>query len=626
VSGAGEPTTKATPLVRAFLVVLVLASAGAFVLTQSLKRSQPVVERVFFPRYISPDGDGRKDRVSVRFDLPKSDQVTVSIVDEHGKEIRRLADDERLGKGTHSFDWNGRTDSGERAPDGDYRLRILLREEGRGLTASRSLVLDTTPPRPRILAVTPGEIAPGSGGRRGRVRIRFEGPSDPAPEFRVYRTDGPRVREVHRFKGTRFRRIAIWDGTIAGRPAPDGNYAFAVVVRDRALVPGSAPAKLPPTRAEARPETGVTVANVTVGAPLEPVRAGKVASFEVGPAPREVVWELGPLGGGTVLRRGTADARRDRYRDTERNRTGTRVSLRVPADARSGLYLLRVRAGGHQGIAPLVVRGATNGTRRGPGRVLVVLPTISWQGATPVDDDQDGFADTLDNSDSVLLDRPLAFGRLPAGFAQNVGPLLRFLGRERFGYDLTTDVALARSGGKGLRDHAGTIFAGSERWVPPKLNDRFKEYVEAGGRVASFGTEAFLRSVELRGDELSDPLGPRRENTFGEETSPLVTPPAPLVVTRDEIDMFDAADRFVGEFTRFEQSEARTRRAKLQAAAGRERRTPAFVSYGLGFGNVTRVGAPGWSTLLAEERQAVEVIRVTRRILRLLSRVPFRER
>ena len=619
-STAPPARSKATPLALGFFAVLVVVTAGAFVVTQALKGSDPVVERVFFAKYLSPNGDGFKDTVDIRFDLPQGDDATVSIVDEDGKEVRRLATDRHLRKGTHKFRWDGRNDDGDRAPDGDYRLRVLLNEEGRGLTAARALVLDTTPPRPRLIAATPAEIAPGAPSPRGRVRIRFSGPSDPAPEFRVYRTDDGPVREVARFDGTRFRRIAFWDGKIDGKPAPDGIYAFGVVVRDRAFVAGSAPPRLPPTRAEARPETGSSVRRVTIEGPLEPVRAGKVARFTIGPALRPVRWSVAPFTGGPLVRRGLTEGKGTEFVDKRRNRRGTKVSFRVPQQAKSGLYLLRVTTGGAKGVAPLVVRGRTNGTRPGPGRILVVLPTISWQGATRVDDNGDGFAETLYDSPEVRLQRPLAGARLPLSTRENLGPLLRFLAREKVAYDLTTDVALARSGGEGLRDHSGVILAGSERWITPTLDNRFKEYVEGGGRIANFGADSLKRTVKLEKGLLRDPVGPRIEDTFGEQTENERTPAAPLVVSKDEIDMFRAADRFVGEFTRIEQSVRRAKRAKLKAAAGREKGKPAFVAYDLGFGLVVRTGAPGWSTLLAEDRQNTEVIHVTRRILRLLSR------
>ena len=65
----------AVPLRRAsalMFAALLVATGAAFFVTQRLKRSTPIVERVFFYQWISPNGDGRKDSVTVRFDLPKA--------------------------------------------------------------------------------------------------------------------------------------------------------------------------------------------------------------------------------------------------------------------------------------------------------------------------------------------------------------------------------------------------------------------------------------------------------------------------------------------------------------------------------------------------------------------------
>ena len=94
-------------------------------------------------------------------------------------------------------------------------------------------------------------------------------------------------------------------------------------------------------------------------------------------------------------------------------------------------------------------------TRRAAGRPrpLVVLPTLTWQGLNPIDDDFDGFADTLETSRSVKLNRPLVRGELPRGFVTEVAPLLRFLdrtyaavpaGSERRHVDAALDSLLAR--------------------------------------------------------------------------------------------------------------------------------------------------------------------------------------
>ena len=41
--------------------LLVVATAAAFFVTQRLKRETPVVKRISFGAYVSPNGDGRKD-------------------------------------------------------------------------------------------------------------------------------------------------------------------------------------------------------------------------------------------------------------------------------------------------------------------------------------------------------------------------------------------------------------------------------------------------------------------------------------------------------------------------------------------------------------------------------------
>jgi flagellar hook assembly protein FlgD len=600
----------ASLLVRAVFALLVAATVAAFFVTQRLKRSSPVVERVFFAQQVSPNGDGRKDSVILRFDLPEPDRVTVEVVDARGDAVRTLADDAPRGQDgarirwsgeTARVRWDGRTDAGLVAPDGIYRLRVTLREEGRSVTAPRELTLDTRPPRPAIVAVTPPTIVPGLAGRRGRVRIRFRGPQDPAPEFRVWRTDaaGP-PREVARFSGPRFRETAEWDGTTrGGGQAHDGVYAFSVTVEDHAGNRGHHPRTLPPTRGAAGRRSGASVRYLTAAGPLVPVAAGGVARIEVGPVPRRLRWNLARVGTQRLLRRGRAG--------------GMAFGVRIPADARTGLYLLRVQAGGRRAAVPLAVR------RPGEARrVLLVLPAISWQGANEVDDDRDGFADTLDDSVAVALARPFAGGRPPAGFDELVSPLLRYLDRNRLSYDLTTDLALARATGPAIDDARGVLFAGSERWLTERLDLALREYVDRGGRVASFGTDAFRRRVEITPQLLADPSAPEPRNVFGEATAPAaIDEPAPMTVTGDRLGVFAGTDGFIGLFDAFEQSRARPEGSRLVAAAGRPGQAPAFVAYRLGAGLVIRAGSPQWA---AQVFSRPEVGRVTEETWRLLAR------
>ncbi len=58
------------PLVRAVFAVLVVATIGAFFLTQQLKGDFPLVVRFATqPAHFSPNGDGYRDTTRVGFEL-----------------------------------------------------------------------------------------------------------------------------------------------------------------------------------------------------------------------------------------------------------------------------------------------------------------------------------------------------------------------------------------------------------------------------------------------------------------------------------------------------------------------------------------------------------------------------
>lgn len=600
----------AAPLVRVLFALLVLGTIAAFVVTQQLKSEFPLVIRfAAAPADFSPNDDRFRDRSEVGFDLSEPAKVSFVIVDSEANEVRRLVDGRRLaGDAKHRFYWDGRDDEGRLLPDGDYGMRVVRRDEGRVINAIKEITVDTTPPRPHITSARPGVIAPGEPGQSARVRIRYRGPRNEAPEFRIFRTDGGPPRVVARFRGDR-SRSAVWRGSVRGRPAAEGNYAFTVTVRDRAGNLGVAPAEIPGART-ARRGTGVAVRRMTLRGPLGVVPAGALARLELGPYERSFDFALGRLGARRPVRRG--------------ERIGGRFRVRIPRRAKTGVYVVRVRARGRRAQWPIAVAGLPQ-TRRAARRArpLVVLPALTWQGANPFDDDLDGFADTLDVAQAagrVRLDRPLARGRLPRGFGSQVSPFLRFLDREKLAYDLTTDLALARGEGPALGNAPGVAFAGSARWLPAKLGRRLRRYVEGGGRVVSFGADAFRRPVRVSGTDAESAGPPRAENVFGERTKQLLrTDPAPLAVEQDELGLFGGADRFVGEFTVFEPSAALPGDQEPLTAAGRDPGEPALVAYRLGKGTVLRAGTPQWAAELSAGRLSVEVPRATRRIWRLLA-------
>ncbi|NLT07713.1 MAG: hypothetical protein GXY03_15595 [Solirubrobacterales bacterium] len=655
---------QSSRLVRAVFALIVLATVGAFAVTQVLKTELPVVLRFAVkPIYFSPNGDGARDSTEIGFDLTEPAEVSFSIVDEDGNVVRQLFSDRQLaGDAKHRFRWAGRDDDGNIVPDGTYRMVVDRRKEGRRAQSYKEIHVETEPPKVALRATTPGVVDPSSG-EPVAVTVRYRGPKTRGPEFRVWRTDDGDPYVVRRFRGDN-RRRGVWNGTVGdGSYAPDGDYALQVRVRDRAGNVGLSPAEVTPRRA--RPGTGVAVRRLTLEGPGGVVTAGSVAKLDIGPAARRHRWRLTRLGSGAAIKQGSGN--------------GDRLRIRMPDDARTGVYVVSVtvstavpgaadgkaRRAGRRGRkrsdrpAPRT-RPVTTGSALAPGgerdpatipqppgqpaeltarwplvvaglpprgvpadrpRPLLVLPAITWQGLNRFDSDLDGFADTLAAGDAIPADRPYAGGRLPARLTRESAPLLDFLDRARQAYDLTTDLALARGEGPALGNAPGVAIGGSAIWLTRGLRDRLlAEVAEQGKPVAVFGGESLRRSVALDGDRLRDPSPPRPDDLFGERTRPeRVDPPAPLAVERDELDLFTAVDALFGSFSRIERSVALPDGAELLSAAGREAGEPAFVGYALGDGTVIRVGSPQWTDLLAESALDVEVPRVTRRIWQLLG-------
>lgn len=612
---------QSSRLVRAVFGLLAIATTTAFVVTQSLKTEFPVVLRFAVkPIAFSPNGDGVRDETTVGFDLTERAEVSFSIVDVNGAPVRELLDEVELaGDAKHRYSWDGRDDDGAVVPDGTYRMRVSRRKEGRIVNSYKTIEVDTEPPRVRLAATTPSIVDPSSG-EPVAIRVRYRGPRTPHPEFRVWRTDGAEPEVVRRFRGDS-TRSGVWDGrdNRDNSLVPDGDYAFQVRIRDRAgnqalappaagEPPGSAKPGLPDP-ADARPGTGVLVRRLTLSGPLGVVPAGSAARLDVGPGPRRFSFALTRLDSSREIR---AD-----------RRSGTTLRVHVPDDARTGLYLVRVRSRGREATWPLAVAGLPpRGIDADRPRPLVVLPAITWQGANPYDSDRDGFAETLGEAPAIPIRRPFAGGELPPRLRSEVMPLLRFLDRARLPYDLTTDLSLAAGEGPALGNAPGIAVAGSATWLPRGIRDRLVEEVaDAGKAVAVFGARSLRRTVALDGERLRFPSPPRPDEAFGERTELTpVAPPAPLAVGRDRLGLLEPTDGLFGEFGLVERSQSLPDDARLLSAAGREPGQPAFVAYRLGRGVVVRAGTPQWARQLAVRVLDDEVPAVTRRVWRLLAR------
>ncbi len=158
-------TTAATTEIPARVVfaVLVLACFAAFFLTQHLKHTPTALQSFKLTPFFSPTPSGHIKEEQISFKPARADQLTVTIVDSSGGLVATLLRDLPVARYKQlSLRWNGRRGSavgytstvgrnrsriltvenrGAPAREGDYRVRVHLREQDRTVLSPRSFKL-----------------------------------------------------------------------------------------------------------------------------------------------------------------------------------------------------------------------------------------------------------------------------------------------------------------------------------------------------------------------------------------------------------------------------------------------------------------------------------------------------
>jgi N,N-dimethylformamidase beta subunit-like protein/flagellar hook capping protein FlgD len=607
-----------TTFARAMFAALVLATLGAFFAAQRIKNSPPVVQDIGRLPVFSPNGDGRFDRERITFRIRETDEITVDVVDDSGEPVRRLLEG-RLVHGHEdlvTLKWDGRTDAGDRAPDGIYRVRVALGRQGRSIVVPKSFVLDTTPPRPIVFAIGPEssetpqpELLPLPRGGSATAHLRA---AERKPEILLFKTapGPPRLVLSEKLEdgATRWR----WNGRKDGRPVSPGPYLVVVRSRDRAGNIGASVAlsrrglPVAPYGLPVPGRGGITVRYVGIQPPNEPVRAGDIAEFFVDTRRKRYRWSLRRVGGPQrPIRRGG----------------GTRARLRIHApNGRSGLYLLTVRTRRHASRVAFAVQGrrSAGGTPGAPRGVLVVLPVMTWQGRNAVDDDGDGVPNTLTAGRASLLARVYGGDGLPVGLSTHEAPVAAFLDRHGLRYDVTTDVALAFGHAPPLAAYRGLLVPGDTRWLPASVGRALRRFALAGGRVASLGTASLRRLVRVTpGGRLADPTAPAATDVFGARLRPIVRRPVTLTILQDRIGLFEGGGGLFTGIEAYEATSSAGRGARIVASAVTPSGQPVVVAARVGRGLVIRPGLPDFAAALRVDPATANLMG---RVWTLLSR------
>ncbi len=127
-----------------------------------LDTQAPTVEPKVQPLLFSPDGDGRKDSVSVTHGAASKDAWTAAIIDPAGRRVREYS----FAQGPEDFTWDGTDAAGNKVPDGRYRY-IISATDRAGNKTERSvegIVVDTRETGAFVTASRPG-FSPNGDGR-----------------------------------------------------------------------------------------------------------------------------------------------------------------------------------------------------------------------------------------------------------------------------------------------------------------------------------------------------------------------------------------------------------------------------------------------------------------------------
>jgi hypothetical protein len=482
--------------------------------------------------------------------------------------------------------------------------------------------VDTQPPRPRVKSIQPGSIV-----AVGTTPIHIEVGSVSrrlTKRAKVYRVDGGAPRVVAELPLVTDTRELEWDGRVDGKPAPVGEYLVQVFARDRAGNEATVPPEVPPDRGETRGVPGLTIRAIAAEPPVHPVTAGSKVTINVDARGHAYHWSLRRLG---------------TFRPVARGKVKAKQPLRLTAPAgNSGVYILNLAAGTHTTRIPILVQS------RERARMLVVLPTMTWTGAQPVDEDHDGVLNTFATGAPISWPRVQPHD-LPADLLENVAPVLRLLDRARVKYDLTSDLDLALSRSPRASDRPGVLLLGAERWISRGYARRLRQYVLDGGRLATIGVDSLRRGITLRANtaatagRLLRPTQPSDTDPFGVRYQPLrhTDSPAELTLIGGDASygLLEGTDGTLSGFSDLEETDPpENGHGRLLAALGigtaasadqgdvpeqlPDTQRPALAATEIGKGVMIRVGLPEWSQRLSDR----EVAQITLNVADILRRLP----
>jgi hypothetical protein len=139
------PRRKADLAAVAF-ALLVVATLAAFAYAQRVKRDPLVIDRVGIGGKKSNAFTPPCGRIKLKFRTTTSNDGMVEVIRPGGEIVAKLARHTFLKRYSfHTFFWDGTNEDGVIQPPGRYKLRVILEDEDRTLTAPGTIRLQKVP-------------------------------------------------------------------------------------------------------------------------------------------------------------------------------------------------------------------------------------------------------------------------------------------------------------------------------------------------------------------------------------------------------------------------------------------------------------------------------------------------
>lgn len=250
-----------TVAIKPFHNDIYAAGAGVNIKLGVIDRKPPAIA-VDYPEpvYFSPNNDGVQDELAFPVSITDDRYIlawdfTISRAD--GTVVRTIANKEARPEmeGIASFwklvtrakqgialpdtlRWDGFTDSGELAPDGEYRFVITSRDDNDNVatTGTHVVFLDNTPPSITISPPSGANamiFSPDGDGNKDTFTIAQNGSVEDLWKAEVLNNAGAAVKTVDTLNAA--PAAFVWDGkTDSGSLASDGVYSYRISATDRA--------------------------------------------------------------------------------------------------------------------------------------------------------------------------------------------------------------------------------------------------------------------------------------------------------------------------------------------------------------------------------------------------------